>query len=184
MDNLRQHLQSMSVGELKRELIDLGDPSFVFNDRDELIAALSSARKMSEMNASASARQASMRKKKVHASPVIATIDEESEAKHMNIHIDLGSSSRRPRVSKGGRDRKGIKSKRNTKTSSIEQESDSVRLVEYFIVVSSKPSGKSASDIKENNPPNPAYEELDGRTEMRFESRSAHLPGGQGKEQF
>ena len=182
----------MSIGELKRELIDLlGDPSVVFQDKEKLIAAISAARKMSDLNGNVMTAQAASsshrsRKMKIHASPaVIPTIDEESEAKH-SIHIDLGSNSRRPRIggrASSGKDKRSIKSKRSTNSSSVEQESDSVRLVEYFIVVSSKPSGKSASDIKENVPPNPALDELDSRTEMRYESRSAHLPGGQGQGQ-
>jgi hypothetical protein len=169
----------MSVSELKRELIDLvGDPSFVFDDRDELIAALSCARKMSESSKT--------KKKKVHASPaIIPTIDEESEAKHGSIHIDLGSSTRKPRIgnrSPANKERRKPKTRRNAKTSSMEQEADSARLVEYFIVVSSKPSDKVASDIKENEPPNPTFDDLDARTEMRFASRYSHLPGGPGQQ--
>ena len=165
----------MSVGELKRELVDLvGDPSFVFDDRDELIAVLSRGRKMSESSTT--------KKKKVHASPaIIPTIDEESEAKHGNVHIDLGSSTRKPRIghhSSLNKDRRSSKTRRNAKTSSMEQESDSARLVEYFIVVSSKPSDKVASDVKENEPPNPMFDDLDARTEMRFASRCSHLSGG------
>jgi hypothetical protein len=143
---------------------------------------------MSEINESVMMVQAQQRsrKKKIHASTaVIPTIDEETEANH-NIHVDLGSSSTTRRSRSGrrgsfGKDKKAAKSKRNTKSSSMEQEPDSVRLVEYFIVVSSRPTGKSASDTKENSPPNPAHDELDQRTGMRFDYRGAHLPGGQGQ---
>jgi hypothetical protein len=173
----------MTVGELRRELIEPLDRArrsiIVFNDRDELIAALSCARKMSEINEGVMTAQARSRKKKIHASPaIIPTIDEESEAKHsINVDLGSGSTSRRSRIGRRGsfgKDKKTARSKRNTKNSGMEQESDSVRLVEYFIVVSSKPTGKSANDIKENNPPNPAHGD-------RFEFRSAHLPGGEGQ---
>ena len=151
----------MSMGELKKELIDLGDPSFVFNDHDELVAALSSARKMRGVHdviqASSTSSQSTTRKNKVHIAPtVIPTIDEESEAEH--VHINLGSNSNKKSFSK-----------KNATSSMIEQDADSIRLVEYFIVVSSKPSDKSVNDINETNP-------LSG-DETRVESRRAHLPG-------
>ena len=162
-------LQSMSVGELKKELIDLGDPSFVFNDHDELVAALSSARKMrgvqhddNVVQALPISNQSTKKKNKVHISPsVIPTIDENSEAKH--VHINLGSKS-----NELSKDKKSF-SKKNVTSSMIGQDADSIRLVEYFIIVSSKPSNKTVNDIVETNP-------LSG-DETRVESRHAHLPG-------
>ncbi|KAL7520493.1 hypothetical protein ACHAWX_005255 [Stephanocyclus meneghinianus] len=180
MDNLRP-VQSMTVGELKRELIDLGDSSFVFNDHDELMAALASARRMSGMNGVPSLPAAlsskSSIKKKIHTSPaVIPTIHEESESKQVLTKSGFPSKSR---PGQRGKESHGIKSKKNAQRSSIEQNDESVRLVEYFIVVSSKPSSVDPSDIEHDSPPDPSVDELDPRTEMRYGHRCAHLPGGQ-----
>lgn len=174
------------VGELKRELIDRGDPSFVFNDPDELIAALQTARKMSEISADVQAQPAprarskSATRRKVHASyAVIPTIDEEGEAKQIQV---TKPSVRKPRLGRRGSfESKGIKSKRNSTLSGNEQNNESVRLVEYFIVVSSKPSTKRPSEIEDEDPLDPDVDDLDPRTEMRFDSRSAHLPGVEGR---
>ncbi|KAL3803294.1 hypothetical protein ACHAW5_009754 [Stephanodiscus triporus] len=46
-------LSSMTIDELKFELMSLGDPSFVFDDRDELLSALKSARRVEEIKMSA-----------------------------------------------------------------------------------------------------------------------------------
>jgi len=181
MDNLRP-IQSMTVGELKRELIDLGDSSFVFNDQDELMAALASARRMSGMNGASSLptllSSKSSIKKKIHTSPaVIPTIHEESETKQ--VHMKGGFPSHKSRLGQRGKESHGIKSKKNAQRSGIEHNDESVRLVEYFIVVSSKPSSKDPSEIEDDSPPDPLVDELDPRTDMRYACRCAHLPGGQ-----
>ena len=161
MDNLRP-IQSMTVGELKRELIDLGDSSFVFNDQEELMAALASARRMSgATGASSSPAPISIKsslKKKVHTSPaVIPTIHEESETKQ--VHIRSGLTSHKNRFGQRSKESNGIKSKKNAHRSGIEQNDESVRLVEYFIVVSSKPSSKDPSEIEDDSPPDPLVDE-------------------------
>ena len=60
-------LQSMSVDELTKEFIDLGDPSFVFGDHDELITA----HDHDVVQASSTSSQSTKRKNKVHVAPTV-----------------------------------------------------------------------------------------------------------------
>ncbi|KAL7526736.1 hypothetical protein ACHAXR_001624, partial [Thalassiosira sp. AJA248-18] len=48
----QQPISSMSMMDIKRELMELNDSSFVFNDRDELECALRSARKLNSVKVS------------------------------------------------------------------------------------------------------------------------------------
>ena len=179
--------ESMSIGELKKELMDLGDSSFVFNDQDELIIALKAARAANPLGASrpppTSIRLPNSHKPKpvrIHVTPAIPTVKEEPAS---GPSLSKGTSHTRKSRMSGRRNSLGSKglnkpNKRvNPLRSNIGQQDESVRLVEYFVMVSCRQRKKDDKVKAPPRPPDPSKDNLDARTLARFEARRGHLQG-------
>ena len=213
--------ESMALGELKKELIDLGDSSFVFNDQTELIIALKAARRANgggvnvvksstssssgggghSMNSSTKSSKNSVAAmpSRMKAVPEIPTMKEDddlaSSSGYGNAQNKSGVGGLLRKTRRVGR-RNSLKSSLKTNNKRIhtnhqmvmEQKDESVRLVEYFVMVSSRerkpdPEDDTASSSQQppqqrrRGPPDPTTDKLDPRTLSRFDARRAHLQG-------
>jgi hypothetical protein len=150
---------TMTIPQLKSELLSMNNPSFVFNNRSELESALKSARRLEE----------------VKNKSIGSNTDEETHG----LDISEVTSGTTGSMSCHDADEPALLDDSTIETPDEEGNEISRRLVEYFVMVSSVPICKDGKTVKskrrKDSPPDPSRDKMNSRTKGRFEVRRAHL---------
>jgi hypothetical protein len=150
---------TMTIPQLKSELLSMNNPSFVFNNRSELESALKSARRLEE----------------VKNKSIGSNTDEETHG----LDISEVTSGTTGSMSFHDADEPALLDDSTIETPDEEGNEISRRLVEYFVMVSSVPICKDGKTVKskrrKDSPPDPSRDKMNSRTKGRFEVRRAHL---------
>lgn len=149
----------MTIPQMKSELLSMNNPSFVFNDRNELESVLKSARRPQEAK-----------------NKSIGSTDEET---HLTNGLDISEVTTMSSVLDAD-EPAPVFDDLTIDTPEEEGNEISRRLVEYFVMVSSVPISKDGEAVKSKRrknrpPPDPSRDKMNSRTAGRFEVRRAHL---------
>ena len=180
---------TMTIEQIRSELIELNDSSFVFTQRDELESALSSARRMNSVKGRAGLIESPEDPQPAKASP------EESPSVGTSATAAATASTATTTGEKAPGGPRGPSASRPPAAGGVEaappafRADDHVssgdasrRLVEYFVMVSSVPvEDRAAQRAAANNrrmkvrAPDPSRDKMNSRTRGRFEVRRVHL---------